>query len=198
MIAHGNQLEMYAFVGLGNCGERFENTRHNFGFLSVDSIRERYALGPGRMKFNAEIFRGTLGDRALLLVKPTTFMNNSGIAVARVKSFYRIPNENIFVFHDDLDLKLCRVKVKTGGGSGGHNGLESIDSMIGRDYSRVRLGVGRPDGHPGEDMGDFVLGKFSPEEMERVRKLNSLICDNILELFDRRDNFLNKIALAGF
>ncbi|MDR1495043.1 MAG: aminoacyl-tRNA hydrolase [Rickettsiales bacterium] len=182
------------FVGLGNCGKGFENTRHNFGFLCVDSIVERHALSSKRSKFNANIFSGILEGHNLVIVKPTTFMNNSGIAVAQVKSFYKIQNENVFVFHDDIDLKFCRVKLKTGGGNGGHNGLKSIDSMIGKNYNRIRLGIGRPDSQ--EEIHDFVIHRFSPEELERVNKLNSLVCDNIEELFDGRENFLNKIALA--
>ncbi|MDR2777531.1 MAG: aminoacyl-tRNA hydrolase [Rickettsiales bacterium] len=186
---------MHLFVGLGNCGRNFENTRHNFGFLCVDSIRERYGLDSRRVKFNAEIFTGDVEGWNLIIAKPTTFMNNSGAAVARIKSFYRIRNEDIFVFHDDLDLEFCRIKTKTGGHSGGHNGLNSIDSMIGRDYNRVRLGIGRPENR--EEIHDFVLSRFTSDEMEMVNRLNSLICDSILDLFNRRENFLNRIVAGS-
>jgi PTH1 family peptidyl-tRNA hydrolase len=185
---------VYLFVGLGNCGKDFENTRHNFGFLCVDSLRERYGLDSGRTKFDAEIFRGTIENRDVIIARPTTFMNNSGTAVLQIKSFYKIQNEKIFVFHDDLDLELCRIKIKTGGHDGGHRGLKSIDTMIGKAYHRIRLGIGRPAGEM--DVSSFVLSRFSSEEMERVRRLNLAIADALADIFDRRENFLNRVASA--
>lgn len=183
---------MYLFVGLGNIGEEYKNTRHNFGFLCVDNIIKEYGFSNKKDKFNAEIFFGKIDSKDVIIAKPTTYMNNSGSSVLQIKSFYKIPMENILVFHDDLDLEFCRVKFKIGGGSGGHNGIKSIDNIVGNNYARVRLGIGRPEEKI--EVVNFVLSKFSKKELINIEKLNSKISYNISELFKiKKDSFINAL-----
>jgi PTH1 family peptidyl-tRNA hydrolase len=130
-----------------------------------------------------------------LALKPQTFMNLSGLAVLEAIKFYKIPLQNVIIFHDDLDLAFAKIKYKIGGGNGGHNGLKSIDENIGKEYARIRLGIGRPE-HLKYEISDYVLSKFSKEELEIVEKINQKISDNFLELLnDKPQNFLNKIHL---
>jgi PTH1 family peptidyl-tRNA hydrolase len=181
-------------VGLGNPGENYRNTRHNFGSMCVDGIVKMYGLDSKKSKSSAEVFCGRIEGYEVMVVKPGTFMNNSGVAVKQLKLFYRIPDGSIFVFHDDLDLKLCRVKLKTGGNDGGHRGVKSIDEMIGKNYNRVRLGIGRPE-EKGK-VADFVLEKFIPEEMEKVQETIDRISDAVPELFTRKENFINRLIYS--
>ena len=146
---------MYLFAGLGNIGKEYESTRHNLGFICVDKIIEKYGYKDKKDKFNATIFSTVIDEKIVLIVKPNTYMNRSGIAISQIKSFYKIPLENIFVFHDDLDLSLGKIKFKIGGSSAGHNGLKSIDQFIGNNYARIRLGIGRPNNK--NDIVDFVF-----------------------------------------
>jgi len=151
---------MHLIVGLGNPGERYQLTRHNIGFLVVDRLIED--LSPTPIKKNA--FKGELfksGD--ILLLKPTTFMNLSGESVAAVKNFYKIDLNNIIVIHDDLDLALGALRIKRGGGHGGHNGLKSIDAHIGKEYIRIRFGIGRPPAK--EEVVSYVLSNFTEKEL---------------------------------
>lgn len=188
---------MHLLVGLGNIGSEYEMTRHNFGFLLLDQIIEDYGFTAQSKKFRSEVFSGKIGDKKIIALKPHTFMNRSGLAVAEAASFYKIELKNILVLHDDLDLALGKVKVKIGGGHAGHNGLKSLDEMIGKDYMRLRLGIGRPE-HKEYTTADYVLGKFSSEEMEVVKKINLKISDLIEELLDERtDKFLNNFHLGG-
>lgn len=186
---------MYLLVGLGNIGSEYELTRHNFGFLLLDQIVEDYGLMSNSKKFKSEVFSGKIGDKKVIALKPHTFMNRSGLGVAEAASFYKIEPKNILVFHDDLDLALGKVKVKIGGGHAGHNGLRSLDEMIGKNYMRLRLGIGRPE-HKDFATSDYVLGKFSLEEKILVEKINLKISDLIEELLeDRMDRFMNKFYL---
>ncbi|MDR2778029.1 MAG: aminoacyl-tRNA hydrolase [Rickettsiales bacterium] len=178
-------------VGLGNPGERYRSTRHNFGFMCIDGIVEKYGLDTRKSKFSAEIFCGSIENYDVMAVKPKTFMNNSGVAVRQLKLFYKIPEENIFVFHDDLDLELCRVKLKVGGSDGGHNGIKSIDAMIGRNYSRIRLGIGRP--KEKSEIINFVTEDFTLEEIVKVKNTVVRIGSAVGELFTRRENFINRL-----
>lgn len=181
---------MYLFVGLGNIGKEYEYTRHNFGFMCVDHIVEKYGFRDKKEKFNATIFNSVIETHNVIIVKPSTYMNRSGIAVSQIKSFYKIPLENIFVFHDDLDLQLGRVKFKTGGSSGGHNGIKSIDEFVGNNYNRVRLGIGRPDNK--DKVIGFVLDKFTNEEERKVKEVTNCVVDSIGCLFnDKKDSFVN-------
>lgn len=186
---------MFLFVGLGNIGKEYENTRHNFGFMAVDEVIDKYSISKSsQLKFKAEIFDCLINKEKVLVIKPQTFMNNSGVAVSQVKNFYKIPIENIFVFHDDLDLEFCKLRFKQGGGDGGHNGIKSIDSMIGKNYYRIRMGIGRPQNS--EDVANYVLGKFSANNLENIDFLLKKVSFNISELFsENKSNFLSKINL---
>jgi len=135
---------MKILVGLGNPGPRYAYNRHNIGFLAVDDIAERAGLGPWRKRFQGEIAEGQIAGQKVMAVKPTTFMNESGRCVGEILRFYKLKSEAVFVFYDELDLAPGRIRIKRGGGSGGHNGIRSIDSHIGQDYWRVRLGIGHP------------------------------------------------------
>ena len=150
---------MTLFVGLGNPGIRYENNRHNIGFRVIDALVEHY----GARDISKSTFHGDLcKSRELLFLKPTTFMNLSGKSLQAVKHFYKIELDNLIVIHDDLDLPFGALRFKKGGGSGGHNGLKSIDSMVGQEYVRVRMGIGKP--LYKSQVSDYVLSDFSPEE----------------------------------
>lgn len=183
---------MHLLVGLGNIGAEYMSTRHNFGFLLLDKILSDYEFFPQSKKFKSEIFTGEIMRQKIIAIKPQTFMNRSGVAVSEVASFFKITPENILVLHDDLDLALGKVKIKIGGGDAGHNGLKSIDEMIGKNYMRLRLGIGRPV-HKEFAASDYVLGKFSAEEFLEVEKLMKKISKLIGELFlGKTENFLNE------
>jgi PTH1 family peptidyl-tRNA hydrolase len=184
---------VYLFVGLGNIGKEYENTRHNFGFMCIEGIIEKYKIENHQTKFNSDVFFGEIGGNKVIIAKPRTYMNRSGVAVSQIKSFYKIFLENIFIFHDDLDLEFCRVKYKIGGGAAGHNGIKNIDEMIGKNYNRIRLGIGRP--LDNSSVVDFVLQKFSENEVKMTKSINEKIGNNVAELFKENKNyFLNAIA----
>ena len=177
-------------VGLGNPGDQYADNRHNTGFMIVDAIAEAAALktSSGSVSFKkvsplAEIASFSIekadfgGKSKVILAKPLTFMNLSGRAVRFLMDFYKLKLENIFVFHDDIDLEFGRVKIKKGGGNGGHNGLKSIDSLAGCDYWRVRIGVGRPEGRG--DVASYVLHKFKEDEMIYIQQLAQKISENL-------------------
>jgi PTH1 family peptidyl-tRNA hydrolase len=158
---------MMVIVGLGNKGKEYQNTRHNIGFVAADKISEHYRfICRKNLKFNAEIADGLIEEQKFLLAKPMTYMNLSGEPVQALCSYYRIKTQNIFVLHDDIDLEVGRIKYKFAGGSGGHNGLNSIDRALGKDYHRIRIGVGRPSTNL--DVSDYVLNPFSKDEYETV------------------------------
>ncbi|MCT7537393.1 aminoacyl-tRNA hydrolase [Aliarcobacter butzleri] len=157
---------MYLIVGLGNIGEKYQYTRHNVGFLVVDEMTKNLQTS----NVNNSNFQSTLLKSGYnLFAKPTTFMNNSGVAVHSIKEYYKIDLENIIVIHDDLDLPFGTVKFKIGGGHGGHNGLKSLDSHIGKDYIRVRIGIGKPQNK--DDVANFVLSDFSKEELNKLEDI---------------------------
>lgn len=188
---------MILLVGLGNPEKKYENTRHNFGFLFIDELVRQFNLEGPKIKYQAEIYTGNIGGEKVIAVKPLTYMNRSGISVKDIKLFYKIPLENIVVFHDDVDISLGRIKAKIGGGAGGHNGLRSIDSMVGTNYHRVRLGVGRPS-YKDFDTADYVLGKFAKPEREVVDKVNYTIA-SLIDKIIRKDfvGFLNEFAIKA-
>lgn len=186
---------MHLLVGLGNIGREYESTRHNFGFMLLDQIIEDYGLVAQSKKFKSEVFSGEIDGKKVIALKPQTYMNLSGGAVLQAASFYKIAPKNILVLHDDLDLAPMKIRVKIGGGHAGHNGLRSIDEAIGKEYMRVRLGIGRPQNAEFET-ADYVLGKFSREEMELVEKTNKKISDLFGELLEGRvEGFMNKFYL---
>lgn len=187
---------MMLFVGLGNPGAEYENTRHNVGFMAVDIISDRYNfIWSHKSKFNADIATGECELGKIILCKPTTFMNLSGNSVQSLLSFYKIPLDKVVVIHDDLDLNLGVIRHKIGGGAGGHNGLKSIDKLIGANYPRIRFGIGRPE-HPAHDVSDYVLGKFSRAEEELIQKRLALLTDNLKKLTDDNiEGFKASVAL---
>lgn len=162
---------MYLIVGLGNPGERYELTYHNVGFIVVDAISKHWGFQAFSKKTNYLIASGIINDSKVLLLKPYSFMNNSGIPVSKIVNFYKLSLDNVIVIHDDADLQLERIKIKKGGSSAGHNGLKSIDSFVGNNYWRVRFGVGRPEDK--KDLANYVLSKFADVDgiMQLVEKI---------------------------
>lgn len=158
---------MFLIAGLGNIGEKYSLTRHNVGFMVTDlAIKtQQHTSTINKSNFNADVVK----TNTAIYVKPTTYMNNSGIALRAVKEYYKIENHHIIVIHDDLDLPFGSVKFKIGGGHGGHNGLRSLDAHIGNDYIRIRIGIGKP-AHK-EDVANYVLSNFSKEELKQLEDI---------------------------
>ncbi len=182
-------------VGLGNPGPAYAGNRHNIGFMAVDAIAERHRFGPFRAKFQSHLAEGSLAGRTVLLLKPQTFMNVSGQAVAAAASFYKIAPADVLVFHDEIDLAAGKVRVKVGGGHAGHNGLRSLHAHIGPDYRRVRLGIGRP-GSKGEVI-DHVLDDFAKADRVWLTPLLDAIAEYAPLLADGDgEAFMSKVALA--
>ena len=186
---------MLLIVGLGNPGSGYSGNRHNIGFMAVEAIAKRHGVGPWRRRFQGVTAEGPLdGARALLLL-PGTYMNESGRAVAEAMGFFKLALPDVVVVHDELDLAPGKVRLKTGGGNAGHNGLRSITSHIGNDYRRVRVGIG----HPGiKDMVQhYVLSDFAKSERPWVEALCGIIADNAGLLAKGDDaSFQNKVHLA--
>lgn len=185
---------MLLFVGLGNPGPRHAANRHNVGFLAVDAIHRRHRFAPWRRRFHGEIAEGQLGDERVLLLKPMTFMNESGRAVAEAQNFFKIALGDIVVFHDEIDLAPMKLRVKKGGGNAGHNGLRSITGHCGNEYVRVRIGVGHP-GVP-ELVHPHVLNDFTKDELLWVEAMCDAIADEAELLARRPEEFQNRIHLA--
>lgn len=186
---------MQLFVGLGNPGPRYAGNRHNIGFRAVERIAERYRFQPWRSRFHAEVAEGEIGGVRVLLMKPRTYMNESGRAAGEAARFLKIPLDNVVAFHDELDLPPAKLRVKVGGGSAGHNGLRSLTAHLGNDYKRVRLGIG----HPGvkEFVQPHVLGDFAKSEHEWVDTLIEAVADNADLLAKGEDStFQNRVHLV--
>ncbi|MGE0108291.1 MAG: aminoacyl-tRNA hydrolase [Bdellovibrionales bacterium] len=169
-------------VGLGNPGADYSFNRHNIGFMALDTLAAKTECSAWQKKFDGEIAKSTIGPHAVLLFKPMTYMNLSGQAVQQVLQFYKLTPEDVIVIHDDIDLLAGQVKVKQGGGAGGHNGLKSLDQHIGKNYWRVRLGVGRPD-HKGE-VTNYVLGDFAKSDSEWLEGLLGSIPEALPSLLE--------------
>ncbi len=186
---------MLIIAGLGNPGGKYAAHRHNVGFMAADEIVRCQNFGPWKSKFNAEISEGTLAGVKVLAVKPQTFMNKSGEAIGKLLRFYKLGVENLVVLYDELDLAPGKVRIKTGGGAGGHNGIRSIDAHCGKDYRRVRIGIG----HPGDKnkVTNHVLGDFAKADNEWLKPLLQSIADNADLLATGEDNtFMNRVTLA--
>jgi PTH1 family peptidyl-tRNA hydrolase len=177
---------MKLIVGLGNPGDKYEFNRHNVGFLAVDYLVDEFGASKVSSKFKGELYKSD----EFLFLKPMTFMNLSGESVVLVKNFYKIDNENIIVIHDDIDLKLGALRFKRGGSSGGHNGLKSIDSHIGNDYWRVRIGVGRPENK--QEVVNYVLSDFSEDELKCIKELFPRIKEAIKNIEDAASRYSKK------
>ncbi|MCO6407083.1 MULTISPECIES: aminoacyl-tRNA hydrolase [Hoeflea] len=186
---------MLLIAGLGNPGPQYARNRHNVGFMAVDAIARRHSFSGFSKKFRAEIAEGTLAGEKALIIKPMTFMNLSGDSVGEAMRFYKLSPADIIVIHDELDLAPGKLKLKTGGGNGGHNGLKSIDAHCGKDYKRLRIGIGHP-GHK-DRVNPHVLGDFAKSDQEWLEPLLDAIADHA-DLIAKGDDagFLNKIALA--
>jgi PTH1 family peptidyl-tRNA hydrolase len=183
-------------AGLGNPGAEYARNRHNAGFMAVDTIHGSYEFGPWRSKFQGLLSDGTIGKRKVILLKPMTYMNESGVSVGAAARFFKIEPDDIVVMHDEIDLAAAKLKAKKGGGDAGHNGLRSITSVLGPDYRRVRIGVGHP-GAKGRVHG-HVLANFSKaEEEEWLVPMLSAIAKSATFLARNDDvAFMNKVALA--
>jgi peptidyl-tRNA hydrolase, PTH1 family len=186
---------MLLFVGLGNPGAKHAHNRHNIGFMAVGEIARRHGFAPWRRRFQGETAEGTLDRERVVLLRPSTFMNESGRAVQEAAGFFKLSAGEITVFQDELELPAAKVRVKVGGGIAGHNGLRSISSHVGNDYRRVRLGIG----HPGvkELVHGYVLSDFAKDERPWVVALCEAIADNAgLLVTDKDSTFQNKVHLA--
>src|SRR3954464_9357351 len=186
---------MRLFVGLGNPGTKYQGHRHNIGFMAVDEIARHHGFAPWRRRFQGETAEGTLERERVILLKPLTFMNDSGRAVQEAANFFKLAPADITVFQDELELPPGKLRVKLGGGIAGHNGLRSISSHIGNDYRRVRLGIG----HPGvkELVHGHVLSDFAKSDRPWVEALCEAVADNAALLAAGRDStFQNKVHLV--
>ncbi len=187
---------MWLIVGLGNPGDKYKNNRHNIGFMAVDSIADRYGFSSFKSKFQGMLAEGRIGEERVLLLKPSTYMNESGRSVGEAARFYKIPSENIIVIYDELDLVPCKLRVKRGGGTGGHNGVKSIDAHLSdKNYWKIRLGIGRP-----EDKGRvsaYVLSDFSKEDKKNVEILLDEVA-RYMNLMIKGDDalFMNRVSEA--
>ena len=173
----------FLLIGLGNPGAQYEDNRHNVGFKIAEAISEECSANfSKKADFIAEVAPFSRKGRKVILTKPLTFMNLSGRAVGIIRNFFKVPLERIFVFHDDIDLKFGQIKIKKGGGNAGHNGLKSIDGAIGNEYWRIRIGVGRPEAN--FSVASYVLGDFSTEENDVIKRIGVKISQNIDLMLD--------------
>jgi PTH1 family peptidyl-tRNA hydrolase len=186
-----NESPLRLVVGLGNPGAEYESTRHNIGFMAVDQIASHFKCTPWKSKFKGQIAASS--DPAFLLLKPMTYMNLSGEAVGEAIRFHKIMPEQVIVLHDDLDVTAGQVRIKQGGGSGGHNGIKSIDQHIGQNYWRVRIGIGHP-GEKGDVVTNYVLGNFANSDAPWVGQLLTSMADHFKLVLDGKMNdFLGRL-----
>ena len=185
---------MQIWAGLGNPGASYSLHRHNVGYMAADIIAAVYDFGPWQKKFRSLIAEGRIGRHKILLLKPQTYMNDSGDAVQQALRFYKLDVDALTAFHDELDLAPMKVKVKVGGGTAGHNGLRSIDAALGPDFRRVRIGIGHP-GHK-DKVTNYVLGNYAKSEMEPLSDLLAAIAAEAEWLADGDDaRFMSEVAL---
>ena len=186
---------MRLFVGLGNPGTKYQGNRHNIGFIALDVMARRHGFAPWRRRFQGETSEGTLDGERVVLLKPATYMNESGRAVGEAMHFFKLTLGDISVFHDELELPPGKIRVKVGGGIAGHNGLRSISAHAGNDYRRVRIGIG----HPGvkDLVHAYVLNDFAKAERPRFEALCDIVADNGALLAAGKDStFQNRVHLA--
>ena len=175
---------MLLFVGLGNPTPNSENNRHNVGFKVIDSINKKFGLSKQKPKFKGLLTTGNIQNKKIYAIKPLTFMNNSGICIRELLEYFKIDAENVIVFHDDLDVEFGKIKAKFGGSNAGHNGVASIDKFIGKDYSRIRIGIGKPQDKI--QVADYVLQNFNEDEVMGIEKITENIIDSISILIDKK------------
>ena len=183
---------MLLFVGLGNPNPNNLNNRHNVGFFVIDAINQKFKLSKQKPKFKGLLTTGKIDEQKVFAIKPLTFMNSSGICIKELIEYFRIDVKDIFVFHDDMDIDVGKIKVKFGGSSAGHNGIDSIDKNIGKNYSRIRIGIGRP--KKNSTGADHVLDNFSIDEKGSVEKVTKNIIESLSILINKDlDLFSSKI-----
>ena len=175
---------MLLLVGLGNPGPNSENNRHNIGFKIIDAINAHFKLSKQKPKFKGLLTTGNIGKKKVYAIKPLTFMNNSGICIRELIEYFKIDAEDVIVFHDDLDVEFGKIKTKFGGSSAGHNGVESIDKFIGKDYSRVRIGIGKPKSNI--EVADYVLQNFDEDESVDIERVSKNITDSLSMLVEKK------------
>jgi len=175
---------MLLLVGLGNPNINNANNRHNVGFLVINAINEKFKLSKQKPKFKGLLTTGNIGNNKVYAIKPLTFMNNSGICIRELIEYFKIEPENVIVFHDDLDIDFGKVKAKFGGSSAGHNGIESIDKFIGKDYLRVRIGIGKPNSKT--SVTGHVLKNFDEEEKVELKNITNSITNSVTILLDKK------------
>ena len=185
---------MWLLVGLGNPGDKYKNNRHNIGFMVIDAIAGFYDASPWRKKFQSDVAEVRVGDEKVVLLKPQTYMNESGQGVGKAAKFYKIPTERIVIFHDELDLNAGKVRVKVGGGVAGHNGLKSARAHLGTaDFKRVRIGIG----HPGDKsrVSGYVLSDFAKSEQDWLERLIDAVPRHIqMVLNGNSDDFMTRVS----
>ena len=183
---------MMLLVGLGNPGPNNVNNRHNIGFKIIDAINQEFSLSKQKPKFTGLLTTGNINNKKVYAIKPLTFMNNSGTCIRELIEYFKIDAKDVFVFHDDMDIDLGKVKAKFGGSSAGHNGIESIDKSIGKEYSRVRVGIGHPKSN--KKVNTHVLEDFSDNEEERIQNITENIVKLLPTLIEKKiDIFSSKV-----
>jgi|TARA_B100000809_G_C14801235_1_gene410350 PTH1 family peptidyl-tRNA hydrolase len=175
---------MILLVGLGNPTPDSQDNRHNIGFKIIDAINQKFGLSKQKPKFKGLVTTGNISNKKIYAIKPLTFMNNSGICIRELIEYFKINVDDVIVFHDDLDIDFGKIKTKFGGSTAGHNGIASIDKFIGKDYSRVRIGIGKPDLKIAAS--DFVLNNFNEDEKIELSKIILHIMDSIPILIDKK------------
>ena len=175
---------MILLVGLGNPTPDSNDNRHNIGFKIIDAINQKFGLSKQKPKFKGLLTTGNISNKKVYAIKPLTFMNNSGICIRELIEYFKINVEDVIVFHDDLDIDFTKIKAKFGGSSAGHNGIASIDKFIGKEYSRVRVGIGKPDSKI--EVSDFVLTNFTDEEKVKLEKVIQNIIEFMPILMDKK------------
>ena len=174
---------MILFVGLGNPTPDNQNNRHNIGFKIIDAINQQFSLSKQKPKFKGLLTMGSIDDEKVYAIKPLTFMNNSGTCIRELIEYFKIDSSDVIVFHDDLDIEFGKIKAKFGGSDAGHNGIASLDKFIGKDYSRVRIGIGKSDKIK---VNDFVLGDFNEEEQVKLNEISKKIISSLSMLIEKK------------
>ena len=183
---------MLLLVGLGNPNPNNSDNRHNVGFLVIDAINQKFKLSKQKPKLKGLLTTGKIEEQKVFAIKPLTFMNNSGICIKELIEYFKINVKDVFVFHDDMDIDIGKTKVKFGGGNAGHNGIDSIDKSIGKNYSRIRIGIGRP--QINSTGADHVLDNFSIDEKGSIEQVNKNITESLSILINKDlDLFSSKI-----
>ena len=175
---------MILLVGLGNPTPNSQDNRHNIGFKIIDAINKKFNLSKQKPKFKGLLTTGDISNKKIYAIKPLTFMNNSAICIRELIEYFRIDVEDVIVFHDDLDIDFGKIKAKLGGSSAGHNGIASIDKFLGKEYSRVRVGIGKPETKI--SVSDYVLNNFNDEEKIELEKITTNIVDSMPILMDKK------------